>query len=189
MRFWTLVSSLVAVSAVLMALSGCSTSPQAPSVPTYEQAAAQPFIKANREAAQQLVAGLPPLEIGPLLVATVVDVNDLRVSSPLGRTLSEQYASAIAAAGVDVREMKLRGDVFVREQTGELLLSREIKDIARTHHARTVLVGTYSVAGNFVFVTIKLVRTDTGQILRGYDYSLPMDLEVKRLVRKPGSDL
>lgn len=181
---------LLTLPGVLVAavLAGCATPPQGAAVPTYEQAAAQPFIKANRDAAQQLVAGLPPLEIGPLLVATVVDVNDLRVSSPLGRTLSEQYASAIAAAGVDVREMKLRGDVFVREQTGELLLSREIKDIARTHHARAVLVGTYSVAGNFVYVSVKLVRTDTSQILRGYDYALPMDAEVRRLVRRPGAD-
>ncbi|TSE20182.1 hypothetical protein Talka_01077 [Tepidimonas alkaliphilus] len=176
--------------AALLGLGGCAATPaSAPMVPTYDQALAHPFIKANRDAARALVVGLPPLDIGPVLVATVVDVNDLRVSSPLGRTLSEQYASAIAAAGVDVREMKLRGEVFVREQTGELLLSREIKDIAHSHHARSVLVGTYSVAGNVVYISIKLVRTDTSQILRGYDYALPLDAEVKRLVRRPGAEL
>lgn len=133
----------------------------------------------------KLLAGLPPGAVSPLLVATIIDVNDLRVSSPLGLTLSEQYSSAAAAAGIDVREMKLRGDVFVRDQTGELLLSREIKDIARVHQATAVLVGTYSVAGQYVYVNIKLVRSETGQILRGYDYTLPMDRDVQRLVRKP----
>ncbi|TSE23813.1 hypothetical protein Taqua_01700 [Tepidimonas aquatica] len=181
------LGSLV-LSVAAITLGGCSSTPAAQALPTYEQAASHPFIKANREALQQLVAGLSPADASPMLVATIVDVNDLRVSSPLGRTLSEQYSSAAAAAGVDVREMKLRGDVFVREQTGELLLSRELKDIARTHQARAVLVGTYSVAGQFVYVSIKLVRTESGQILRGYDYALPMDREVQRLVRKPTGD-
>ena len=173
--------------AAAVALVGCSAQPKA-TLPTYEQAAAHPFLQANRDAMAKLLAGLPAAQASPLLVATIVDVNDLRVSSPLGRTLSEQYSSAAAAAGIDVREMKLRGDVFVREQTGELLLSRELKDIARTHQARAVLVGTYSVAGQFVYVSIKLVRTESGQILRGYDYALPMDREVQRLVRKPTGD-
>lgn len=183
MRAWAVCAAIVAASLV-----GCDTAPKA-SGPTYEQASAHPFLQANRDAMGKLLAGLPPAEVSPLLVATVVDVNDLRVSSPLGRTLSEQYSSAAAAAGVDVREMKLRGDVFVREQTGELLLSREIKDIARVHQATAVLVGTYSVAGQYVYINIKLVRSETGQILRGYDYALPLDRDVQRLLRRPGGDL
>lgn len=174
----------VLAMAVAVALLGCSAQPTV-TLPTYEQAAAHPFLQANRDAAAKLLAGLPAAQVSPLLVATIVDVNDLRVSSPLGRTLSEQFSSAAATAGVDVREMKLRGDVFVREQTGELLLSREIKDIARVHQATAVLVGTYSVANQYVYVHIKLVRSESGQILRGYDYTLPLDRDVQRLLRKP----
>ena len=173
--------------AVAVALVGCSSQPNV-TLPTYEQAAAHPFLQANRDAMAKLLAGLPAAQVSPLLVATIVDVNDLRVSSPLGRTLSEQYSSAAAAAGIDVREMKLRGDVFVREQTGELLLSREIKDIARVHQATAVLVGTYSVAAEYVYINLKLVRSENGQILRGYDYALPKDRDVQRLVRKPTGD-
>lgn len=177
--------SIILTTAVAWGLAGCAATPkQQPVAPTYQEAASHPFLQANRDAIGKLLAGLPPSDVSPLLVATIVDVNDLRVSSPLGRTLSEQYSSAAAAAGVDVREMKLRGNVFVREQTGELLLSREIKDIARTHQATAVLVGTYAVAGQFVYVSVKLVRSDTGQILRGYDYALPLDRDVQRLVRQ-----
>lgn len=182
------LAALFAAAVAALTSAGCANAPK-PIVPTYEQAASHPFLQANRDAVGKLLAGLPPGMVSPLLVATIVDVNDLRVSSPLGRTLSEQYSSAAAAAGIDVREMKLRGDVFVREQTGELLLSREIKDIARVHQATAVLVGTYSVAGQYVYVNIKLVRSETGQILRGYDYALPMDRDVQRLVRKPAEAL
>jgi hypothetical protein len=122
---------------------------------------------------------------GPVLVATVVNVNDLSRAAPLGRTLSEQYASSMAANGFNVKEIKLRGDLFVREGAGELLLSREIKDIARNHNASLVLVGTYSAAANFTYVSLKLVRTDDSRIVRGHDYALPNDRDVQRLLTVP----
>ena len=65
--------------------------------PTYEEAKASKFVAANREAIDALVAGLDlaPFATTPMLVATVVNVNDLRKTAPLGRTLSEQYLSLI----------------------------------------------------------------------------------------------
>ena len=125
------------------------------------------------------------LGTGPVLVATVVNVNDMSRSAPLGRTLSEQYASHMAALGFNVKELKLRGDVFVKEGAGELLLSREIKDIARNHNAAMVLVGTYSAAANYTYVSLKLVRTEDSRIVRGHDYALPNDRDVQRLLAVP----
>ena len=122
---------------------------------------------------------------GPVLVATVVNVNDMSHSAPLGRTLSEQYANAMAATGFDVKEIKLRGEVFVKEGAGELLLSREIKSIARSQNASMVLVGTYSPAASFTYVSMKLVRTEDSRIIRGHDYALPNDRDVQRLLVQP----
>ena len=122
---------------------------------------------------------------GPVLVATVVNVNDMSRSAPLGRTLSEQYASVMAGKGFNVKEIKLRGEVFVKEGAGELLLSREIKDIARNQNAALVLVGTYSAAANFTYVSLKLVRTEDSRIVRGHDYALPNDRDVQRLLQVP----
>ncbi|HOK12824.1 MAG TPA: FlgO family outer membrane protein, partial [Ottowia sp.] len=106
-------------------------------------------------------------------------------SAPLGRTLSEQYASHMAAQGFNVKEVKLRGELFVREGTGELLLSRELRDIARSQNAAVVLVGTYSPASDYTYVSIKLVRTEDSRILRGHDYALPNDRDVQRLLQEP----
>ena len=77
------------------------------------------------------------------------------------------------------------GDVYVKEGAGELLLSREIKDIARSHNASLVLVGTYSAAANFTYVSLKLVRTEDSRIIRGHDYALPNDRDVQRLLAVP----
>jgi hypothetical protein len=81
-----------------------------------------------------------------------------------------------------VKELKLRGDIFVREETGELLLSRELKDIAKVHSAGLVVVGTYSAAATSTFVSLKLVKTDTGQIVKGHDYALPNNADVNKLL-------
>ena len=91
----------------------------------------------------------------------------------------------MVANGFNVKELKLRGDVFVREETGELLLSREVKDIARVHNAAMVLVGTYSAAAQLTYISLKLVRTDTGQIVRGHDYALPNDADTSRQLQAP----
>ncbi len=170
----------------LGAVAGCAT--QEANVrqdPTYEQAATNPFLKANGDAITRLLAGVDRRLIGeaPLLVATVVNVNDMGRAAPLGRTLSENYASLLVGQGLNVKEIKIRGDVFVREGTGELMLSREIKDIARTHASSMVLVGTYSPAANFTFVSLKLVRTEDGRIVRGHDYALPNDRDISKLLQ------
>ena len=175
--------ALALVSALFAA--GCAQkAPQLRVEPTYQEAANAPLLQNSREAVGRLVAGLDVAATGPgpVLVATVVNVNDLSRSAPLGRTLSEQYANNMAAIGFDVKEIKLRGDVFVKEGAGELLLSREIKDIARNHNASMVLVGTFSPAANFTYVSMKLVRTEDSRIIRGHDYALPNDRDVQRLL-------
>ena len=173
--------------AAAVTLAGCSTPAPVRLAPTYEEAAASKFMAANRSAINTLVTGidLNQLAGAPVLVATIVNVNDLRRAAPLGRTLSEQYASTMVANGFNVKKLKLRGEVFVREETGELLLSREVKDIAKVHNAAMVLVGTYSAAAQLTYISLKLVRTDTGQIVRGHDYALPNDADVNRLLQTP----
>ena len=142
------------------------------------------MLQSSRDAVQRLLSGLDIAATGPgpVLVATVVNINDLSRAAPLGRTLSEQYATAMAMSGFDVKEIKLRGEVFVKQDAGELLLSREIKDIARQHNASMVVVGTYSAAANFTYVSLKLVRMEDSRIIRGYDYALPVDRDVKQLL-------
>lgn len=178
MNYKLILSALAAVAV----LGACGTPSNVRTDPTYDEAAASKFVALNKDAVGQLVAGFAP-GADPVLVATVVNVNDMRRTAPLGRTLSEQYASAMASSGFNVREMKLRGDVFIREETGELLLSREIKDIARSHNASMVLVGTYSAAANFTYVSLKFVRTEDSRIVRAYDYALPNDKDVTKLLQ------
>ena len=179
--------AMIGLLAAAAALTGCTSTNNGLYVkaePTYAEAKASEFVSTNRQAVQSLLSGLDlKAMVGtPMLVATVVNVNDLRKTAPLGRTLSEQYASQLAAQGLLVKELKLRGDIYVREETGELMLSRELKDIAKLHSAGMVVVGTYSAAASSTFVSLKLVKTDTGQIVSGFDYALPNNADVLKLL-------
>ncbi|MEG0677336.1 MAG: FlgO family outer membrane protein [Comamonas sp.] len=181
----------LSILATAAALAACSSTPApvAYAAPSYESAMQNPFITSGRAAMDEIVRGFDMAQLGqaPVLVATVVNVNDLSRSAPLGRTLSEIYASQLASKGFNVKELKLRGDVYVKEGAGELLLSREIRDIAQNHNAGLVLVGTYSQATQYTYLSLKLVRTADSRIIRSHDYALPNDQDVQRLLGKSAS--
>lgn len=168
-------------------LAGCSTSGssvQKSTEITYEQVAQNQFTVANRNAIDTLTKKIDEKyrDGAPVLVSTIVNVNNLTQTTALGRTLSEQFASAMVANRFNVKEMKLRESVFIREETGELMLSREIKEIARAHNATLVLVGTHSAADTMTFVSLKVVRTEDGSIVAATDYALPNNRDVRKLL-------
>ena len=117
----------------------------------------------------------------PLIVASAVNVDDLN-SSRLGRTMAEQFGSRLATHGYAVIELKLRDSIFVKQGEGELLLSREVKELSRKQQAQAVLVATYAQSLTNLFVTVKLVGTGDNQIIAAYDFVLPVDADVRSLL-------
>jgi TolB-like protein len=119
----------------------------------------------------------------PLIAASFVNIDNVQSSSTFGRMLGEQYGSYFTQAGYQVVELKLRHDIFIREQSGELMLSREVRDISFEHNAQAVLVGTYAVGADSVFVTARMVRANDGIIMASYDYRLPIGPDTRSLLR------
>ncbi|MBC7206041.1 MAG: hypothetical protein H5U27_05960, partial [Methyloversatilis sp.] len=62
-------------------------------------------------------------------------------------------------------------------------LTREIKDLARSHQARAVIVGTYGAAEDMVFINLKVIDPATNVALAAHDYVLPRDAAMKSLLR------
>lgn len=180
--------------ASLLLLAGCETtsSNTKPEEPTYDQAAMSEFIRANYAAASELLKGYRgPASASnfsgngggsaPLIVSTLVNIDKLDQSSTLGRLISEQLSSRISQLGQNVVELKLRNSVFMKQNQGEFLLTREIKELASAHKAQAVVVGTYADGGDYVFVSLKLINPANSLILASYDYALPMNRQVRRL--------
>jgi TolB-like protein len=154
--------------------------------PTYEQAAKSRLIIANHEAADVLLSqGATSLDRAkPILTATLVDLDNLKQSSRLGRLISEHIASRFTQRGLSVVEMKMRGSIFVQESEGELLLSREVQNISQSHSAQAVIVGTYARSQDYVYVTAKLVRSIDHVVLAAHNYVLPLDSNVSAMLSR-----
>ncbi|ACL01949.1 hypothetical protein Dalk_0240 [Desulfatibacillum aliphaticivorans] len=120
----------------------------------------------------------------PMLASSLVNIDNLEESSTFGRLVSEQIASRLAQHGYPFVELKLRQDsVFIKEGQGEFLLSRELRHLGETHDAAAVLVGTYAVTEDLVFVSVRLVRTQDNTVIAGHDYQLYNSDIVESLLR------
>ncbi len=141
---------------------------------------------ANYKAAEYLIGKLPKAmsKDNPLLVASFVNVDNLNESSTFGRTVSEQISSRFKQLGYTTIEMKLRTTIFIKEGSGEFLLSRELSEISTKHNAQAVIVGTYAIAADRVYLTARVVNVTDSTTLASYDYNIPMTRDVFKMLLK-----
>ncbi len=138
----------------------------------------------NYKAAEKLLLDAKlPLE-SAVIMATVVNIDDIENSSTLGRLISEQMSARFIQAKMNVIEMKFRENVYIKQNTGELMLTREIGKIAKTHSANAIIVGTYAVANSAVYVNIKIINPSTNIAIAATDYVLPMNRDIEDMIGK-----
>lgn len=171
------------IAATGLVVSGCAETPNR-GEPTFEMAAQNGFIPSNRAAAAamltQIKGRLVPNQ--GVIMATVVDINKLEKSSALGRMVAEQISAVFTDAGFPMIEMKFRGNVYIRQNEGEFMLTREITEVARQQKAQAVVVGTYAVASDMVLVNLKVIQPNTNTVMAAHDYALPLDRNVRALL-------
>ena len=155
-------------------LGGCATA---------DEGTGARLIEVNYRATDALLQDVRLDERQPLLVATLVDQEDLGESSRLGRLFSEHYASRLSQRGVRVVELKLREQLFMKQSAGALLLSREVRDLSQTHNAQAVVVGTYTSSGQTLYISLKLVRPEGNTVVSAHDYALALNANLKGLLR------
>ncbi|NLT23463.1 MAG: hypothetical protein GXX82_10485 [Syntrophorhabdus sp.] len=138
------------------------------------------------KAAEQLVErAVPP--IAPeqaILVASLVNINNIETSSAFGRTISEQMASRLTQMSYRIIQMKLRKSVYMKRSEGELFLSREVYAISNEQKAQYVLVGTYSEANIVVYVNVSIVRLSDSRVVASYDYEVPLGANNRKLLQE-----
>jgi TolB-like protein len=181
------MNTLIRITAICAALSltACANTTSA-----YDSAAAHrdeaDFITTNYRAADQLLTLVAPkLPKGAsVIMATLVNIDALESSSTLGRGVSEQLTTRFSQAGYNMIEMKFRGSVYMKRNEGELMLTREISQVAKSNNANAVVVGTYAEAGSAVFVNLRVIDPNTDTVLAATDYALPMTRDVRSLLGK-----
>ena len=155
--------------------------------PTYQAAETSEFTQANYSAVDKLVAmtAIPVDKNLPVLIATVVNLDSLDQSSRFGRLISEQIATRMTQRGFNVVEMKLRNNVYIRQGAGELLLSRDVRDLSKTYNAQMVVVGNYAVAAGYAYMTLKTVAVADNRIIGAVNYLMPLTDNNRALLAQP----
>lgn len=172
-----------AALAAALLLGGCALQPQQDT--NYTSVSANAFVAANYRAADALALQLRGKIDGdkPLIMATVVNIDALEQTSMLGRLVSEQLSTRLAQGGMKMLEMKLRNSVYLKRGQGELMLTREIGDVAHTHNAQAVVVGSYAETRDTIFINVKVIQPSTNLVLAGHDYVLAKQATVRSMLQ------
>lgn len=129
---------------------------------------------------------VPPLMVHqpeqPILVATLVNNDDLTASSSFGRSFQNHLVAGFASRGYAVKEIKLRRDMLVEPHKGEFMLSRTLQDLAGKQRAQAVVVGTYTMAGRVMYLSVRLVSPHNQAIRGVYEDKLFLDDNSLRLL-------
>lgn len=120
---------------------------------------------------------------GPIGVATFVNVDDLHNTSTFGRTYAEQVMSELAMAGFDVIELRHADAIQFLATSGEFALSRDVSVLRRERSLGGVVVGTYSVSPDRVYVNSRLIDPSTSVVLAAGTVEMPKTYEITRMLR------
>lgn len=115
-------------------------------------------------------------------VSTFVSLDNLYATSSLGRFLGEQMLSTLQQAGLEVIEVRKTPGMMVSPYHGEYALSRSMDEIGLVQGAQAVVVGTYAVAGQEVFINARLLRNDDNRVLSSASLVLPIDGMIANLL-------
>lgn len=175
------LNRIVCLCAVLL-IAGCAN--QQGGLSTGSKVHASAFIQANYLAAESLQRQLrSDLGRATLLTATLVNIDALGSSSTLGRLVSEQVSARFTQGGFRMVEMKFQNSVYMARDQGELMLTREVHELAKDYDAQAVIVGSYGESKDYVLINLKVVEPRTNHVLAVYDYSLPIDENVRQMLR------
>ncbi len=147
------------------------------------------MVTTNYEAADKLIENAKQHidDKQRILVTTIADINNLSDSAPLGRLVGEHIASRITERGYKVVEVRLQDSVSLVPYTGEFILSRGVRELRELGRAQTVsriVTGTYTVADETIFITLKILDFWDSRAVASYTYTLPMTKDINQLLKK-----
>jgi len=173
---------LAAACLLPLLLASCTTTPK--DEPNYAAVQSNQLVTANYKAADALLLQLNGRLVAdkPLIMATIVNIDSLDQSSTLGRLISEQISTRLSQGGLKMLEMKLRNSVYLKRGQGEMMLTREIGEVAQNHNAQAVVVGSYAETSDAVFVNVKVVQPQNNFVLAGHDFVLAKEGVVRSML-------
>jgi len=120
----------------------------------------------GEELALQLTSGMRGGGNGRrLLLTTIVDLDSLHSTTRFGRTLSEALSTSLFRHDFGVVEIRKGADLLIRDNSGELMLTRDATLLAKQQQVAVILTGTYSLTPTTVIINLKLLDAGSQQVL------------------------
>jgi len=148
------------------------------------------FFGVGEELALQLTAGMRGAGGGQrLIVTTVVDLDNLYITTRFGRTLTEAMSTSLFRHGFGVVEIRKSAELLIRDNKGELMLTRDAKLLATQQQAAAILTGTYSLTPTTVILNLKLLDAGSQQVLSVAGLELQRSRNINHLLVAGGGVL
>ncbi len=100
-----------------------------------------------------------------IAVSCFVDLKKLTRTSSFGRYLAEQLMTEFQQQGYRVVEIRKSTSIIIQEKRGEYGLSRDPAEINPDVAARTLITGTYTLAGDHILVNAKVLDNKNAALL------------------------
>jgi hypothetical protein len=173
-----MLRTLPGIAAVLAGLNGCA----AYQGPTGVACAARPrdavrvytqtLPELTYAAIDKITRCLPPdiRDNVAIVVASLTESRRIDQSSDFGNLVADLARSRLVQNRMIVMEPRLRSAMLLRPGEGELMLARDAAKLVAPPVYSAVLTGTYAAGDTIVYVGLKLMRADNGQILAAADF-------------------
>ncbi len=167
---------------VLLALffAGCAWQKPDTSLPTAN------FFGFGEEIAGQLVDSNSQVVVQgeKLILTTMVDLDNLYKTSAFGRAITESLSTCLFRRGFQVTEIRKTPALFIRQQKGELSLSRDAARISPEQNATAIVTGTYSLTPDTVIINVKMISTDADTVLSVAGLEIDRDRNINSLLSR-----
>jgi len=125
---------------------------------------------------------------GPIGVSPFVNIDDLHSTSTFGRMIGEQLMSELAMRGYDVVEMRHSQAIqFVPDDGGEFALSRNVNMLKKERELGGIVVGTYVVSPERVYLNTRLLNPANSYVLSAASAEMSKTPEIKKMLRSGGN--
>lgn len=106
------------------------------------------------------------------MVGSFVDINDMTRTSAMGRLIAENLMHEMQVRSWRIFEPRLMQNFMINE-SGEFVLSRDVKQLRDKYDVTGVIAGTYSIAGDYTVINARVIQVDTGVVLSSAQIQMP----------------
>ncbi len=115
------------------------------------------------------------------------NVDDLTKTNGLARQMSEEIARGLKQKGYRILEIRKGSAVVITPEVGELFLTRQREDLSKQSIAsELIMAGTYTISKKGIRFNIRLLHTDSTEVIAMATTTVPMYPEIKPLLLENG---